>query len=109
MIYADFESILVPKDNVKQNQNEPFSSKYQKHVACSYGYKLVCVGDKVNMSFKSYLDEDAVYSFIYRVIEKSKYCSDVIKTNFNKLVIKEVFENSSKCWICDDDYIDKNV
>ena len=109
MIYADFESILVPKDNVKQNQNESFSSKYQKHVACSYGYKLVCVDDKVNMSFKSYLDEDAVYSFIYRVIEKSKYCSDVIKTNFNKLVIKEVFENSSKCWICDDDYIDKNV
>ena len=47
--------------------------------------------------------------FIYRVIEKSKYCSDVMKTNFNKLVITKVFENSSKCWICDDDYIDKNV
>ena len=61
MIYADFESILVSEDNVKQNQNESLTSKHQKHVACSYGYKLVCVDDKVNTSFKSYLDEDAVH------------------------------------------------
>ena len=33
MIYADFESILVPKDNGKQNPNESYSSKYQNHVA----------------------------------------------------------------------------
>ena len=41
MIYADFESILVPEDNGKQNPNESYTNKYQKHVACSYGYKLV--------------------------------------------------------------------
>ena len=23
-----------------------YMNKYQKHVACSYGYKLVCVDDK---------------------------------------------------------------
>ena len=46
MIYADFESILVPEDDGKQNPNESHTSKYQKHVACSYGYKLVFVGDK---------------------------------------------------------------
>ena len=43
MICADFESILVPEDNGKQNADESFTSKYQKHVACSYGYKLVFV------------------------------------------------------------------
>ena len=32
MIYADFESILVPEDNVKQNPNESYTNKYQKHV-----------------------------------------------------------------------------
>ena len=37
-IYADFESILVPEDNAKQSQNESYTNKYQKHVACSYGY-----------------------------------------------------------------------
>ena len=37
MIYVDFESILVPEDNRKQNLDESYN--YQKHVACSYGYK----------------------------------------------------------------------
>ena len=46
MIYEDFESILVPEDNRKQNPIESYSNKYQKHIACSCGYKLVCVDDK---------------------------------------------------------------
>ena len=33
MIYADFESILVPEDNGKQNPNESYTSKNQKYVA----------------------------------------------------------------------------
>ena len=46
MIYADFENILLPEDNGKQNPNESYTNKCQKHVACSYGYKLVCVDDR---------------------------------------------------------------
>ena len=46
MIYADFESILVPEDNGNQNPNESYTNKYHKHVACSYGYKLVSADDK---------------------------------------------------------------
>ena len=26
--------------------------KYQQHIACSYGYKLVCVDDKLSKPFK---------------------------------------------------------
>ena len=37
MIYADFESILVPEDNLNQNPNEFYTNKYRKHVACGYG------------------------------------------------------------------------
>ena len=84
MIYAYFESILVPKDNGKQNPNESYVNKYEKNVACSYGYKLVCVDDKFSKPFKSYLDEDVVYNFISRMIEASKYYSDVIKTILTK-------------------------
>ena len=43
MIYADFESILVPEDNGNQNPNESYTNKYQEHVACSYGNNLVLV------------------------------------------------------------------
>ena len=83
-IYADFESILVPEDNGKQSPNESYTNKYQKHVACSYGYKLVCVGNKFSNPFKSYLGEDAVYNFISSMIEESKYSSNIIKNHFNK-------------------------
>ena len=37
---ADFERILVAQDNGKQNQEEVYTNKCQKHVAWSYGYKL---------------------------------------------------------------------
>ena len=46
MINADFESILVAEDNGKQNPSESCINKYQKHVVCSYPYKVVCVDDK---------------------------------------------------------------
>ena len=48
MIYAHFESILMPEDNGKQNPNESYTNKYQKHVACSYGHKLVRVDHKLS-------------------------------------------------------------
>ena len=70
MIYVDFESILVPEDNRNQNINESYTNKYQKHIACSYGYKLVCLDDKFSKPFKSYLDEDAFYNFISSMIEE---------------------------------------
>ena len=51
-IYADFESILVSQDNEKQIPEESYTNKCQKHIACSYGYKLVCVDDKFSKPFK---------------------------------------------------------
>ena len=79
MIYADFQSILVPEDNGKLNSNKSYTYKYQKHVACSYGYRLVCVDDKISKPFKSYLGKDAVYNFIRSMIKESKYCCNVMK------------------------------
>ena len=48
------------------------------------------------------------------MIEESKYCSDAMKKHFIKELVmikkyKEDFENSSKCRICDNDYIDNDV
>ena len=53
-------------------------------VTCSYGYRLVCVDDKSNKPFKSYLGEDAVYSFMNSIIEETKYCSGVMKKYSNE-------------------------
>ena len=45
MIYADVESILVPKGK-SQNPKDSYTNKNQKTIACSYGYEIVCVDDK---------------------------------------------------------------
>ena len=108
IIYADFESIRVSEDNGKKNLNESYTNKYQKYVACSYGYKLACIDDTFSKSFISYLGEDAVYNFITSMIEESKYWNDVMKKYFNEELVmtkegNEDLENSSKCRICDND------
>ena len=36
------------EDNGKQNPNEFYTNKYEKHVTCSYGYTLVCAYDKLS-------------------------------------------------------------
>ena len=65
----DFQSVLVPEDNGKQNPNESYTNKYEKHVACSNDYKLVCVDDKFSKSLKLFLGEDAVYNLINSMIK----------------------------------------
>ena len=100
----------MPENNGKQNPEEPYTNKYQKHIACSYVYKLVYLDEKLSKSFKTYLGKDVVYNFVNSMIEESKYCSDVIKKHFNKELkmtkeYKEDLKNSTKCWICDDDYV----
>ena len=47
------------------------------------------------------------------MIKEGRYCSDVIKKHFKKelAITKEDngdFENSTKCWICDNSFIDDN-
>ena len=66
-----------------KNPNESYTNKYQKHVACSYDHKLVCVDDKFSKSFKSYFGKDSVYNFISSIIKESKILSlEVLKLNF---------------------------
>ena len=36
---------------------------------------------------KSYLGKDAVYNFTNSMVEKSKYCSNVMKKHFNKELV----------------------
>ena len=101
IIYVNFESVLVPKDNGKQIPKESYTNKYQKHIVCSYGYKLLCVDDKFSNPFKTYLGKDAVYNFNINMIEESKCCSEFMKKINKELVMtkegNENFKNSTKC------------
>ena len=37
----------------KQNPNESYTNKYQKHVALRFGYLAICAGDKFSKPLKS--------------------------------------------------------
>ena len=80
--------------------------QYQKYI--------VGVGDKFSKPFKTYLGKDAVYNFINNKIKESKYYMDVMKKHFNKKLVmtkkdNEVFKNSTRYWICDNDYVHNDV
>ena len=64
----------------RKNPKKSYSTKHQKHIACSYSYKLICVDGKFRKPFN--LGKNEVYNFINSMIKESKYCSDVMKKTF---------------------------
>ena len=83
MNYADFESHSKPENNGKI-QMRLIETKYQNHVGCSCGYKLVCVNDQFSKPFKSYLGQYSGLKLICSTAKVVKYCSCVMKNQFNK-------------------------
>ena len=114
MIYADFESILMQEDNGRQNPEESYMNKYQKHIAYGYGYKLVCLDYKFSgKPFKTHLGKDTVYNSINNMIEESKY-ENILTKNFWWLkkkmkILRTLLNVSTKWWIWDNDYVDNDV
>ena len=74
VIYADLGSILQKLTvTQKQEMDKEQTEKLQKHVACSYGYKVVCCYDeKLSKPFKMYRGFDSVYKFFTDIFEEEK-------------------------------------
>ena len=76
----------------------------------------MAINNYFSKPFEIYLSKDAVENFISSMIEESKYCSDVMKKHFNKEILmtiednedNENFKNFTKCYICDNDYVDND-
>ena len=72
IIYSDFESILDPEENGKQNLDESYTNKYRKHVAYSYDHELVFFDDNSRNPFKSYLGGHAIDNIMNSMLEENK-------------------------------------
>ena len=115
VIYADLESLLhkltvTQKLEVNQEQTE----KLQKHVACSYGYKVVCCyNDSLSKPFKMYRGIDSVHKFFTDIFEEEKEILEKLKT-FQKTPLNLSFEEkmhhkkATKCYVCDCSFTDEN-
>ena len=115
VIYADLESLLqkltvTQKQEIDREQTE----KLQKHVACSYGYKVVCCyDDRLSKPFKMYRGLDSVHKFFTDIFEEEKEILEKLKvfqktpmnlSNEEKIHHKE----ATTCYVCNCDFTAEN-
>ena len=98
-----------------QNDVESYTSAYQKHTNCGYGYKLVCCYDDIHRKpVETYRGENAVNTFTERVFGEVKYCNKTSGDHFNQGIVmtaadREDFKIADKCHICDIKYTEKDI
>ena len=115
VIYADLESILqkltvTQKEEMGQEQTE----KLQKHVACSYGYKVVCCYDeKLSKPFKMYRGLDSVDKFFTDIFEEEEEILEKLN-KFQKTPMdmsneeKMHHRKATRCYVCNCDFNAEN-
>ena len=119
-IYADFDCILKKTKELSEgkvaDKNSSWSVKYQNHVPCGFGYKVVCVDDEFTKDVVVYRGKDCFNVFIESILREYEYCYKVMRDHFNKNLImsmeeEECFQLANKCWICGSlfDLIDEKV
>ena len=100
-IYADFECNLESAESYEGS----YSKKYQDHIPCSFGYKLVCVDNKFSKPIVVLRGENAACILIKANLKEYQYCKKVIKKHCNKNLImseeEEKFQWHRTCCICE--------
>ena len=103
VIYADFEAIT---EKVLGLEKKSQTEKYQKHIDCGYGYKVVCCyDDKFSKPVKVYRGKKAVYKFMEDMLDEVKWCNGVVEKHFSKPLKmtkenEESFQRAEECHIC---------
>ena len=98
VIYADFEAITEKIDSCLPPDDKSYTSTYQSHKACGYGYKLVCRYDnKYSKPVEIYRGGDAIEKFILQMMREVKDCQRIVRKKFQKpLVMTDRNERDSK-------------
>ena len=124
-IYADFECILKETKVSEEiiDKNRSYTKKYQSHIPCGFGYKVICIDNRFSKGIVIFRGKDCISKFITMILKEYEYCSNVMKKYFNKNLLmtveeeeeeeeeEEIFQLSNKCWICDKlfDLVDEKV
>ena len=109
-IYADFECTTEKISGCQPSDKKSYTEKYQKHTACSFGYKVVCHYDKsYSGDYFIYRGKDCIQRFIKYMFEEVKNCQSIIRDNFNKPLKmnnedEKSFQEATHCHICEKKY-----
>ena len=74
-IYADFECIFkkVECDSVECNSNSSYTEKYQDHIPCSFGCKVVCIDNRFSKKVVLYNVKNVVNKLIKATVSEYNY------------------------------------
>lgn len=104
VFYYDFECLPVPIQGVKREDELSYSLKYQTHIPCGFGIKLVSIDKNDHYNLIIYRGEDAAYHFLKtlfsfrdELVEKLKANEPIIMTPEDELYHK----STNVCWICE--------
>jgi len=108
VIYADFEAITEKIDTCTYQppNNKSYTTAYQSHRACGFGYKVVCHYDQsCSKPVEVYRGEDAAERFIEKMFEEVRSCQSVMREHFKKPLKMTAenesdFKNNTSCYIC---------
>ena len=112
VIYADFEAITEKIATCQPSNQKSYTTTYQSHRACGFGYKVVCHYDQsyskpveIYRGGKEEGKEDVIERFIQKMFEEVRSCQSVMREYFNKPLKMTAenernFQNSSSCYIC---------
>ena len=109
-IVADFECITEKISSCQPSDRKSYTEKYQKHTACSFGYKVVCHYDEnYSGDVVIYRGKDCIQKFMKCMFEEVKNCQSIIRDNFNKPLKmtnedEESFQKATHCHICEKKY-----
>ena len=120
VIYADLEAILEKLTSDKQDsdistsEEQEKTEKLQKHIACSYGYKVVCCyDDRLSKPFKMYRGLDSAEKFFTDIFEEEKEILEKLK-EFQKTPMnlsaeeKSQHKKATSCYVCNCDFTAEN-
>ena len=81
-IYANFEFLLKRVPSNDKNNNTSYTEKYQKHIPCSFSYKIVCVDDKFSKPVVLCRGRNTVNKVIEKILKEYDYCKKNNKKAF---------------------------
>lgn len=88
--FTEYHKHLKAPFVIYADPDESCSNKYQEYVACTFGYKIVCVDDRFSKPEGWFWDKGAIFKFSSESFEKVNHHKEAMK--------KKAFKRNSS-WI----------
>ena len=104
VVYADFESLLIPIQGCQPSNDKSFTQNVHKHMPCAYSYVVVSSIKKYTKPPVTYRGKDAVEHFLYSILKEEDEILDILY-KYKPIQMTEQdwkdFINEPTCHICD--------